>query len=171
MSGTDDEGVRMRTSEPLESYLNDHLTGATAGVNLARKISAENDGTQLGEVLARVADEVEADRNTLERVIELLGFERSRVKEAAGWVAERVSRLRFTDQLTGTRELKLLLELESLSLGIEGKLALWQALRVCPEPRLAGVDLDELVKRAEEQRVTVERHRLEAASLAFGGPS
>ncbi|MFL6142900.1 MAG: hypothetical protein ACJ72N_13675 [Labedaea sp.] len=154
-------------TEPLSIYLNDHVAGATAGVNLVRKIAEENQGTQLGTVMSELAAEIEADRRTLESLIERFGFAKSSLKEAAGWVAERVTRLKFVEPVAGTRELKLLLELETLSLGIEGKAGMWWSLRFRDHPAIAEVGLDELIKRAEEQRATVERYRLEAASLAF----
>ncbi|HEU5471868.1 MAG TPA: hypothetical protein VFV67_14550 [Actinophytocola sp.] len=154
-------------AEPLRIYLTDHLAGATAGTNLARKIAEENTGTQLGDVMSALAADIETDRTTLENLVAKLGFGRSTLKEAAGWVAERFTRLKFSEPLAGSRHLKLLLELETLSLGIEGKLAMWRALQTRTEPLPADFDLDDLIKRAEEQRATVERHRLEAASLAF----
>ncbi|HET9143903.1 hypothetical protein [Actinophytocola sp.] len=154
-------------SDPLQTYLNDHLAGATAGVNLAGKIAEENRGTQLGEVMTGLAAEIEADRRTLRDLVGRLGFDRSRAKEAAGWIAEKVTRLKFAEPMTGSRQLKLLLELETLSLGIEGKLSLWRILRNRAEPKLADLDLDELIRRGEEQRAMVERHRVEAGSLAF----
>ena len=43
--------------------------------------------------------------------------------------AERLSRLRLNPALTGSAELTRLLETEVLSLGIEGKLAMWLALK------------------------------------------
>jgi hypothetical protein len=154
-------------SEPLRTYLHDHLAGATAGSGLARKIAEENRETQLGEVMTGLATEIEADRRMLMDLVTRLGYGRNQLKEAAGWVAEKVTRLKFSKSMAGTRELKLLLELETLSLGIEGKLAMWRLLQNRAEPRLAEFDLDELIKRAEDQRATVERYRVEAGSLAF----
>lgn len=38
------------TSSPLAIYLNDHLAGATAGLELARRARGRNAGTPLGEL-------------------------------------------------------------------------------------------------------------------------
>ena len=62
-----------------------------------------------------------------------------------------------------------LLEMETLSIGIEGKLALWLTLKEIAgvDARLAGTDFDRLVERARLQRQKLEPHRLEAATKAF----
>jgi hypothetical protein len=48
---------------------------------------------------------------------------------------------------------------------VEGKLALWRALRhrLGDDPRLRGVDLEGLIQRAGSQARRLERHRLRAA--------
>ena len=62
-----------------------------------------------------------------------------------------------------------MLETEALSLGIEGKLAMWMALKqaVSTDSRLAGTDFDRLIARARQQRQTLEPHRVAAALRAF----
>jgi len=72
------------------------------------------------------------------------------------------------DDLAGGT-LRLLEALETLSLGIEGKGAMWRALRVAAEeaPELQGIDYDWLVGRAEEQRRRVEVERLTIATKAL----
>ena len=82
---------------------------------------------------------------------------------------EKVSRLRLNPALTGGAELTRLLETEALSLGIEGKLAMWLALKeaAAGDPRLAATDLDRLIERARGQRRALEPHRLAAAVQSF----
>jgi hypothetical protein len=59
-------------------------------------------------------------------------------------------------------------ELETLSLGIAGKQALWSALRVAPQaPAIAGLDLEELEERAMSQRERVEMERIALARTAL----
>jgi hypothetical protein len=71
--------------------------------------------------------------------------------------------------LTGSPHLTRLLQAESLSLGVEGKLCLWRALiEVAPSyPELAAVDLRKLADRALDQRRRLEVVRLAAARRAF----
>ncbi len=55
-----------------------------------------------------------------------------------------------------------------LSLGIAGKVALWESLNRTVGASLQDVDFDRLITRAKRQRVVdVERPRLEAARAAL----
>jgi hypothetical protein len=159
----------MGSNELLGAYLNDHLAGAAAGVELAEKLAAGGEGTPFGTALAAVAREVKEDKDVLEGLVERLGSGKSPVKQAAGWAFEKVTRLRFNRQLTGSEDLTRLLEVETLSLGIEGKLSLWRALRAAAglDAGLGEADLDRLIARARQQRETLEPHRLAAAAKAF----
>jgi hypothetical protein len=60
-------------------------------------------------------------------------------------------------------------ELEVLSLGVEGKAGLWRALNALGDPALAQFDFDALERRAAEQRLDIEAQRLEAVRIAFAG--
>jgi hypothetical protein len=75
--------------------------------------------------------------------------------------------MRLDDSARGP--LRLLETLEAVRLGIDGKLALWQALNAAAPvaPRLQGLDYERLAQRAEEQRRRVEVHRVEAARAAL----
>jgi hypothetical protein len=59
--------------------------------------------------------------------------------------------------------------LEFVALGIDGKLALWQALRAAAEvaSALRGIDYERLARRAIDQRQRVETLRLSAAKAAL----
>jgi hypothetical protein len=157
------------SKELLGAYLNDHLAGAAAGVELAEKLGATYEGTPFGTAVAAVAGEIKVDKETLEGLMERLRIGRSPTKRAAGWVFEKVTRLRFNRQLTGSEDLTRLLETETLSLGIEGKLAMWQALKGVDglDAELGRADFDRLIFRARQQREALEPHRLEAAAEAF----
>jgi hypothetical protein len=154
----------------LGIYLNDHLAGSTAGLELARRARGANEGTPLGGFLATIADEIEEDRKTLEGVMEDLGVRKDPAKVAAGWAIEKAGRLKLNGQLRGYSPLSRLVELEGLALGVTGKLALWKALRLLAdqEPVLDAAALDGLVTRAEEHQRGLEEHRLVAAREALG---
>jgi hypothetical protein len=159
----------MAADEALTVYLNDHLAGSAAGIELAAKLRDNNQGTELGKDMAALHHDISEDRETLEALMGRLEVERHPVKEAAGWVLEKLSRLRLNPALTGSAELTRLLETEGLSLGIEGKLCMWVALKeaAAADPRLAGADYDRLIERARGQRRTLEPHRLAAAVASF----
>lgn len=155
----------------LDVYLNDHLAGATLGTDLARQIEEQNAGTPLGDAMATVAQEVEEDRQTLLDLMERADTSKNPVKQATGWMAEKASRAKFSGLTSGEPELGTFMALESMSLGIEGKLSLWIALKeaAAEHAALASVDLDELIERARSQRSTVERERIAAARQALTG--
>ena len=98
-----------------------------------------------------------------------LGVRQDPVKVALGWAAAQASRLRFAAELLGHGPVARLEQTEALALGVEGKIALWQALRQThgADPRLRGTDLDELISRARSQRRRLEARRRRAADDAF----
>ena len=85
----------------LEIYLADHLAASTAGLALARRTAASNAGTALGDVLRRLAGEIEDDRRTLQGIVAELGFRESKPKEAVAWVGEKLGRLKLNGQTPG----------------------------------------------------------------------
>jgi hypothetical protein len=153
----------------LSIYLNDHLAGATAGAELARRAAGANRSTAYGPVLERLAEEIAQDRDALLDVMRRLGVGRDRAKVALAWGAEKAGRLKVNGALLRYSPLSRLEELEMLSLGVEGKHALWQALRRthADDPRLRGVDLEALIERARSQRRRLERERRRAADEAL----
>ena len=159
----------MTSAKGLETYLNDHLAGSVTGSDLANKISFEYADTPFGPFLAELAREIEQDKATLEGLMERLEIQRSPLKQAAGWIAEKVSRLKLSETMTGDQDLKRLLEFEMLSLGIEGKLSMWRTLIEVSDshPEFVATDLARLAKRAETQRSDLEGHRLQVAHGAL----
>ncbi len=155
----------------LAIYLNDHLAGATVGVELARRVHASNRGDSAFEQpLGRICREIEEDRAALEQAIERLGLSRSRVKPAGAWVAEKLGRLKLNGRLCGYSPLSRLLELEGLMIGITGKMALWKTLAALGDAESLGLDFEQLAARAARQRSAVEDlHRLAGAALAADG--
>lgn len=152
----------------LAIYLNDHLAGATVGVELARRVRASNRGDDpFGPPLDRICVEIEEDRATLEQVIDRLGFSRSRFKPAGAWVAEKLGRLKLNGRLCGYSPLSRVLELEGLLIGITGKMALWETLAGLEAAERLEIDFAQMSARAAEQRSAVDDlHRLAAAALA-----
>jgi len=111
--------------------------------------------------------EVQADDRTLRSIAEKIGPGPSTLKAAAGWVVEKLSRLKLGH--TGSADFEMFESLEMLALGIQGKLCLWKALRAAStmDPRLSEYNFAELVRRAEEQYETVEGHRLTLAQTVL----
>jgi hypothetical protein len=165
------------SSEPadlLAIYLNDHLAGATGGVELARRLRASNQGHKdFGPPLAELCAEIEADRTTLEHVMERLGVKRDPIKPAAAWIGEKLGRLKLNGRLRGYSPLSRLVELEALAIGVNGKMRMWAALEHTLGSSVPGFDFKQLCERAMRQRSALEELHLEAAvrTLPTGGES
>jgi hypothetical protein len=151
----------------LAIYLQDHLAGSTGGLELAKRAAGANEGTPLGDFLERLTAEIAEDRETLREIMAAIDVGEDRIKNALGWSAEKVGRLKPNGQVTGYSPLSRLLELEGLHIGISGKLSAWQSLRATYGERVAGRNLDELIARAERQLDELAEFRLEAARVAF----
>ncbi len=153
----------------LRIYLNDHLMGAAAAIELARRSLHNNRGTPLGAFLEELLTEITEDRAALEKLMAALEFQPDRIKLAAAVIAEKVGRLKLNGHLLRYSDLSRLIELDGLYGGVDLKLHLWLALQhvAFTDPRLAVIDLDRLVERASSQLTRLERHRLDAAERAF----
>jgi len=150
----------------LGIYLNDHRAGSVIGVELSKRAAASNDGTELGEFLTELSRDIEADCDSLKAIMDHLGVTENRVKMPLAWMAERLGRFKPNGQLTGYSPLSRLHELEGLTLGVTGKLALWRSL-AATRSDLAAFGLERLIERAESQRTSLEAHRVKAARTAF----
>lgn len=153
----------------LRIYMQDHLAGATGGLELARRARGANEATPYGEPLAKLADDIEADRRALESVMHDLGFGADRAKNIAFWVAEKAGRLKLNGQLTGYSPLSRMIELEGLITGVNGKRSLWLTLRdlATSVPELDADRLGRLIERAEQQLATLHELRARAGREAF----
>lgn len=153
----------------LETYLNDHLAGATSAIELIDSLAAAYTTTTVGRFFAELREDVTADRQELEALMERLNIARSSTRRAAGWFGEQITqiKLRLDDPAGGS--LRLLEGLDILAAGIEGKRALWHALDAASAevPELQGMDYERLTQRAKEQHDRVEVVRLEAAKVTF----
>jgi hypothetical protein len=155
----------VRDQALLDIYLSDHFAGATAGVELARRMAGAGNGS---DELARIADEIEADRGNLRDVMSATGVEQPRLKIAIGWLSEKLGRLKLNDRVFGRSPLSEVIELESLIAGVSGKLQLWRALAVVAsrDSRLKRFDFEAMAGRAEDQRLRLERLHDEAVRAA-----
>jgi len=148
----------------LAIYLNDHLAGATLGVELARRLRSSNQGdAEFGEPLGQLCSEIEEDLRTLERLMERLGVGRDPVKPMLAKVAEKLGRLKLNGRIRGYSPLSRVLELEFLSGMVGGKLQLWNALEQSYGESLDGFDFHDLAARADSQGQRLEDLHLAAA--------
>ena len=80
---------------PIDVYLNDHLAGATFGADLARRLEAETEATDFQPQMSRLAEEIEADLDTLTDLINRIGATQNPSKQVTAWVAEKASRVNW----------------------------------------------------------------------------
>jgi hypothetical protein len=157
----------MLNGDVLDIYLSDHFAGATAGLNLAKRMSRDLPAGPLSEIAA----EIESDRRTLRGLMATLNLRPSLLKTVIGWLGERAGRMKLNDRLFNRSPLGDLLELEVLIAGVSGKLQLWRALAeiASEDSRLKPFDFTALGRRAEEQRRRLEELHQRAARKALGG--
>lgn len=154
----------------LPIYLNDHLAGSVAAIELLNHLRKLSRGTGREKLFATLQSEVEEDQKVLKELLRELGEPQSRVRKAAAWLTEKVGEAKLKLDDPGSGELRLLEALETLELGILGKLGLWRALAVAADrvPQIKNLDLANLERRASEQHQRVEAERLKVARVAFG---
>jgi hypothetical protein len=154
----------MTDQHALSVYLNDHLAGATGGLELFRRAAASHPGAR-GEELARLRDEVEEDRNALKALMHRLGVEENRPMAAIGWVGEKAGRLKPNGYLVRRSPLADVVELEALRVGVHGKLCGWQVLRVVArhDNRVTLEEVETLIERAEDQQARLYKLHIQAA--------
>lgn len=154
----------------LEAYLTDHMAGSVSASDLAKR-GAKNNAGPLGTFFADLAREIDIDRRTLNSIASQVGVQAHPLKQAGAVAAERLSRFKIDHRMTGSPELSLLLELELLYLGIQGKHVLWRTLQTAArnDSRLAQFDFGKLADRAQEQLGAVEQQRLTVAESALSG--
>src|SRR5215212_3032988 len=116
MPSTDPEAPRL-----LAIYLNDHLGGATTGVELAKRTAGANRGTEFGGPLQQLASEIDEDRDSLKRIMSRLEVRPDPLKVGAAWAMEKAGRLKPNGQLRGYSPLSRVVEVEALVTGVSGK--------------------------------------------------
>jgi hypothetical protein len=159
-------------ADNLAVYLNDHLAGSVAIIDLLAHVGAAHGGTDIGRFAVELRGDIVADQGELQSLMARLQIGQSVPRKAAGWIAERVTQLKLWLDDPGGGPLRLLEALDAVAVGIEGKRALWRGLAAAAAaaPRLRELDYERLAVRAEDQQRRVEAVRLDAARAAFAAP-
>ena len=164
-----DESTAALNTKNLTSYLNDHLAGSVAALELIEYLAKNYPDTKLETFFADLHAEISADQDVLRDLLRTFGADESTIRKAGAWLAEKVGRAKFGISENDVSGTGLLEALEGLEMGITGKQLLWRALASASEtfPALRGLDYAELERRARDQRQAVEERRLAAAREAF----
>lgn len=171
-AGAEGAGSAGTGDDRLAIYLNDHLGGATAGIQLARRCEEREAGTELGRHLEGLRRAIEEDRDVLRQVMDRVHAPTNTAKQVGAIATELASRLKHKLPVvgSGTPDVARLEDIELLSLGIEGKRLMWRALAALApsDARLGEFDFGLLGDRAQSQREGLEPFRVELGTTAFG---
>ncbi len=153
----------------LEKYLNEHLSGSHAALNLLQTLM-RMDGPESPRY-QQLHDSVGRNQKVLESLIRQAGFKRDRGTEMMAYAGSFLALLRFKSHVLRPGGLGLMEALEALHLGVQGQLLLWNNL-LLPGVAVPVWEEDELAalkQSAEAQLATVEGLRLEAVKRALSG--
>jgi hypothetical protein len=153
----------------LAVYLNDHLAGSVAAIELLDHLIEDRTGQRLEKFLVGLRGDITADQEVLRDLIQRLDLSESAVRKAGAWISEKLGRVKFTGAGEQSNDLGLMQALEGLALGIKGKELLWRALQTVEADisQLQGIDLKRLEQRAREQFERADRERLHLARETF----
>lgn len=138
----------------FQIYIDDHLAGAVGGSELCKRAASRQEGTAFGAPLQDLCADIEHDLRHLREVADSMGAEpKAHVKEGLAWVGEKLGRLKLNGRLIERSPLSLVLELEILQGAVMAKRAVWQTLAELREhePSLDRFEIDEMLRRAEDQ--------------------
>jgi hypothetical protein len=139
-----------RPSRWLTIYLQNHEAAASAGTDLFARMSRSQRDRPWGPALVDVGEEVAQDLRTLRGLLRSSGVRPDTVSSLALRAGERVGRLKPNGRLVRRSPLSDLVEVEAGLDAVQAKAAGWAALKVAyrSDP---PIDLDELVRRADDQ--------------------
>jgi hypothetical protein len=147
-------------TEQLHIYLNDHLAGSVAAIELLDDLIKHYEAHRLTNFFSDLRTEIVADQEILRHLLDKIGGEESSLRKAGAWLAEKLGRakLRFGDK----NSIGLLQALEALALGVTGKQLLWQSLAAIADTLVAlqGTDFAALESRARGQIDRIETEHL-----------
>ena len=138
-------------TDPLATYLHDHLAGSHFAIELLNSLHDYPGDEELSKFAADLRAELKEEQEMLQGIADRIGTGGLKLAAAAGWVMEKASKLKLQRDDAGAG-LGTFQSLETLLLGVRGKLALWQALEVIREvdPRIPDQNFRQMVARTED---------------------
>jgi hypothetical protein len=157
------------STEILRTYLNDHLAGSVGALELLDHLIKIHEKSDRESFYRGLRAEIEEDQKVLQNLLEQVGGRESSVRKAAAWLSEKVGQAKLAFDDPGGNQLRVLEALETLALGIQGKLLIWRALASASDsiPAVRTVDFTRLQGRAREQFERVDAERLRMARIAL----
>jgi hypothetical protein len=79
----------------LQTYLRDHVAGAQHAIQLLQALCELQAGTPAGQSTSELLKQVQEDLVVLKRVATSVGAEDFQLKEIAGWLGDKLGRLKL----------------------------------------------------------------------------
>ncbi len=156
-----------RDDDALATYLNDHLAGSVAALQLMGRICEQHTDCNLGRLMAELRADVEAEQVHLRELLAAMDKSESQVAQTIAWVGERLTRLKLGTGEHDDSGLMLFEALEALLLGFTGRRALWCMLHDLRDQMPLPLDFDALAARASDHITRLEVLRLSTGRLAL----
>ena len=161
----------IRNRDLLTVYCNDHLAAATGGIELVSRMIGHHRGDRFEGPLEQLLDELREERAALRTTMNTLGLPVRQYKQAASWVAEKVTRGKLNGRLLTRSPLSIELEFEFIAIAVLAKRAGFETLRALGEEdrRIDAALFTRLIDQANQQHEWLIEARREIAAEVFGG--
>ena len=140
-------------SSELHTYLADHAAASRAAVDAFRRVARGFAHPEERVELVILAEEAAEDHSRLLAQMAEVGAERTSLVSRAGWLAQRLGRLRPPGRPASRSGLADIVELEGLRVAVQNKLACWEVLRAVAlaDPRLDRPAIEDQIASAADQ--------------------
>jgi hypothetical protein len=151
------DAITMSTHH-LGTYLNDHLAGSVAALELLTHVVEKHADLVDVQTVLSIKHDIEADRETLEALMARFGIDHKHPRKVMGWLADRVTRLKLAIDDPADHTFRAFEMIELVSVGIAGKNGLWRSLSALggTHPALAELDYPALLARGRDQHARLE---------------
>jgi hypothetical protein len=146
------------------SYLNNHLSGAAAELELARRAASSFRGSPEERFFREYLGQLEEDRELMRQLLRASGHQDG-LQRFGRWAMEAVVVTRMAD--AATAGLSRLLQVEGALIGAFGRQKLWEVLERGLSTPPGELDFPALRERAERQSAHLERLLRMLAATSF----
>jgi hypothetical protein len=155
----------------LAIYCNDHLAAATGGIELVSRMLGRHRGSEHERPLEGLLDELREERAALRTTMGALDLPVREYKQAASWVAEKLSRAKLNGRVLSRSPLSDLVEFEFIATAVLAKRAGFETLRALAENdrRIDAALFTRLIDQADAQHTWLAEARRDVAAGVFGG--
>ena len=169
-AGGDEPDTREAPGNTLGHYMQVHLAGAAAGIDLFTLSGRRIIDPETRTVVRRIRDELKDERTRLVRMAEAAGTGDSRLASLLTRVGAQAVRLGPQGNWMRRNALTDLVVLETMRDAVAGKIAGWQALLTVVDQHdgLDREELEQLLAQGERQHDDLTRAHALAAGRALG---